>query len=469
MWNILIQATFNNVACFIGRCNMSFLPINEELVELLYRYTMEDSNGRPKVSWTKIANMYKDIMREPLVRPNEQLRRIVKGRTQELYEMGKFKGSIEELQNVAFAPNKGQPRPIGYDQPQEEVAEISEIQVSKDGTQTVIAKVAMTADKIKSPEYVMEANGYPASEWEVIDYTVNQWTARNSDNEELINYQVKMRLKPRSEQGITKKDIENMVKAFHIEPRKVEPINLHAEKEDHLLSLFLTDLHFGNATYEDYEFHQRKLLAFISEAKREEIVFVIGSDMFHANNSKGETEYGTQVAFNLSKEQIFMDAAQFFLPLIDKAIECADRVKIIYMEGNHDKDLSYGFVYGLSWLYPQVEFDLSEEVRKAHVFHDVLIVYAHGHLPRNFKQATKVIIAEFKPLYSKAITTEIHSGHLHHQWSQEDIDIMMRGLSTANPTDKYHKDYGYVGARKVFQVFEYNHTGLKHQYYIGEL
>lgn len=443
-------------------------PLNRKLIELLYRYNMRDVNGRPRVSWQEIAIMYRDIMQEPELRKTEQLRMVVKGRTQELFEKGQFFGSISDLKEALYNEDE-EVTPADKEVIKEERAEISEIKIGKDGTQTVIAKVAMTADKIKSPEYVMEANGYPASEWEIIDYTVNQWTSRNSDNEELLNYQVKMRLKPRSEQGITKKDIENMVNAFHIEPRHVEPLNIHANKENHMLSLFLTDLHFGNATFEDYEFHQRELLAYIGQTKREEVVFVIGSDMFHANNSKGETEYGTQVAFNLSKEEIFTDAAQFFLPLIDRAIECADRVKIIYMEGNHDKDLSYGFVYGLSWLYPQIEFDLSEEVRKPHVFHDVLIVYAHGHLPRNFKQATKVIIAEFKPLYSKAITTEIHSGHLHHQWSQEDIDIMMRGLSTANPTDKYHKDYGYVGARKVFQIFEYNHTGLKHQLYIGEL
>ena len=53
-------------------------------------------------------------------------------------------------------------------------------------------------------------------------------------------------------------------------------------------------------------------------------------------------------------------------------------------------------------------------------------------------------------------TRETFVGHLHHEWTVDMNGLVIRQMPTRNETDQWHKDNGFVGSHKRFQLVEYS-------------
>lgn len=288
--------------------------------------------------------------------------------------------------------------------------------------------------------------------------TINHWWLDKAGLLERIrNGQIKIDFQKR-EYKLTAEDIATAIDKIKIKPRVIDYTK---KKGKGFLSIFLTDLHFHQMTSKHYEPHQAEILETMDLFDKEETVLIIGSDIFHVDSSAGNTYAGTQVGFEVSKLDMYNNAFNFHVPIIDKAIKTSERVKIIFIEGNHDRTTAFGFVYALSKMYPQIEFDIEEKTRKAHSFKDVIIIYAHGDLPKSVERMHDALLAEYRQEMLGAKTVEVHLGHKHHRWSHEKAGTMFRGFSSPKLDDKYHYDNGFIGSKKLMHLYYYSDRAMK--------
>lgn len=247
------------------------------------------------------------------------------------------------------------------------------------------------------------------------------------------------------------------VKPIQVE---IDPIEV---KEKRLLEIPLFDSHFGVSDYEYYKPTQAKIMDKLSSRKWEEVLFILGQDLLHTDNFKGQTANGTQIG-EIDLVKAWNDAHKFYGPLIEKALHQANKVKIIYSIGNHCESMSWAFVQMIKALYPQVEYDDSMEERKVHLFGECLIGFTHGDKAK--KQLHNLFPIEFPLEWSKAKVREVHTGHYHIQEDKDFFGVMIRTLATRNKTDNWHKKMGFIGAHKRFQLFEFSLDALESVHYV---
>jgi hypothetical protein len=88
----------------------------------------------------------------------------------------------------------------------------------------------------------------------------------------------------------------------------------------------------------------------------------------------------------------------------------------------------------------------------------------HGDKAR--KDIHNIFPVEFPIEWAKAECREIHMGHYHIEDMKDRFGTMVRTLSTGNKTDKWHKDFGFVGGHKRFMLFEYSQKEVEAIYYV---
>src|SRR5699024_9451265 len=109
-----------------------------------------------------------------------------------------------------------------------------------------------------------------------------------------------------------------------------------------------------------------------------EILFIIGQDLLHNDDFRGRTSKGTEIE-KFQMETMWSDAQQFYMTLIDKAIDKAEKVTIFYSKGNHDESMAWAFVKNLESMYGErVTFDSSFKERKAILLGTNFIGTTHG-------------------------------------------------------------------------------------------
>lgn len=251
------------------------------------------------------------------------------------------------------------------------------------------------------------------------------------------------------------------------EIKKVPAVYIKREvKEVHnkrLLEVPFFDPHFGISDLEHYKQTQDDTMDLIVSRRWEEVLFIIGQDMLHNDNFRGQTASGTQIE-TVDMPNAWKNTKEFYYPLIEEALDNANHVKVIFSKGNHDESMAWAFVQLLMERYPQVEFDDSFEERKIHTFGKNFIGITHGDKAR--KNLHNLFQVEFPLEWAHATTREIHMGHLHTEDARDWYGMMVRTLATRNKTDKWHKDNGFVGAHKRFMLFEYNELELKSIHYV---
>ena len=222
-------------------------------------------------------------------------------------------------------------------------------------------------------------------------------------------------------------------------------------------------MHFGVSTLEYYQHHLHEIVYKIQSRSWEKILFVIGQDLLHNDNFRGQTASGTFIE-KVDMEKAFNDALQFYVTVITEAINNSQDVECRYVKGNHDESISYGFFRTLQATFPQVTFIGSLKQRSAFTWEKVFIGLSHGDKGAN--RILENFISEYGKLIANADVKEVHLGHLHSEKSNDKFGITQRTLSTANKTDDWHDDNGFVGANKRFQLFEYSPNSLDAIYYI---
>lgn len=290
--------------------------------------------------------------------------------------------------------------------------------------------------------------------------TVNHWWLdRGSLEERIRNGQIKIDLW-RKQYNLTENDIIKLIEDIGLE-RPLIDLPKDESQKDGMLLVPYKDMHFPINTFEDYKDHQLKTLKEINQGW-EEINFIIGSDLFQSNNSKGQTYNETQVDFNVSVDEYFQEARKFYIPLLNQAIIKADRVRVLFEEGNHDKDLALTFVIALKWVYEdQIEFIIDEHNPYQFIeYKGSFIGTHHGNKKITAKAVGEVFYRYYAEEIGKAQYAEVLIGHIHHSWSGEFIKLFIQGLSTSAKDTPFEYMIGKAKGHKAFVLRMYDDYGL---------
>lgn len=263
----------------------------------------------------------------------------------------------------------------------------------------------------------------------------------------------------------TENRIEELLEAIwnntpiaQIEPKVIEDA-------EGMLEIPLFDMHFGIANMEYYRETLEEILAIVSSKHWDRIVIPVGQDLFHNDSLvKGVTTKGTLID-KVDLKQAIYDAKTFYFNIIDKAIESANEVGVIYSPGNHDKTVGWMFVQMLKVRYGDIVDDTTTE-RKAIWWNGCFIGITHGDKATDTVNGLRgKFTMEFPTLFAMAKVREIHTGHLHREGSRDEYGVQVRRMSTGNKDDSWTFDEGYK-SQKRFMLFEWMPDRLKSIHYV---
>lgn len=240
---------------------------------------------------------------------------------------------------------------------------------------------------------------------------------------------------------------------------------MHKPEATGMLEIPLFDMHWGVAFLEHYEPVLNDILILINKKDYQEINIIVGQDNFHNDNFNGTTTKGTQIE-KVNMVKAWNDSKTFWYNVIDKAIERANKVRVIYSKGNHDKAICWTFMQMLKERYGDIVEDGLED-RKCITYGTNFIGLTHGEFKKNKPSDLRGQFSVKFPIeFAHARVKEIHSGHLHTEQEKDEYGVMCRRLCTGNKEDDWSDYEGYLGALKRFMIFEWSLDKLAAIYYV---
>lgn len=233
-----------------------------------------------------------------------------------------------------------------------------------------------------------------------------------------------------------------------------------------MLEIDLCDMHFGIADLEHYKPTLNDILELITKHEYEEINVILGQDMIHCDNFQGMTTKGTVIQ-KIDVAKAWNDCKTFWYNIIDLAVEHSNKIKITYVFGNHDKNITWAFMQMLKERYSDLEIDDSLEPRKCMTYGTNFIGLTHGEFKKSKPSDLRSQFSVKFPLeFARSKVKEIHCSHLHTETEKDEYGVMCRRLSTGNVDDDWSDGEGHIGANKRFMIFEWSLDKLVAIYYV---
>lgn len=364
-------------------------------------------------------------------------------------------------QYLSTGSTNGRVRAKPNQQPNNKVKDVkrgTEIVINKDGSTTSSTTMQMTSEQAKDPEFVLRAHGFNPDDWDIVSARNNFWQQNSVENGLIDLYQSKITVKPKVDNDI-KRAVEVLTR--DIKPIKVQQSINPSRKRN--LVIPITDNHWGITHLSDVQGKLSELLDIIKQGYGTIVIEMIG-DMLHSDKiNSTETVSGT-VLEDVDMPKAIDEAMQFTEAIVVTALQNANTVMIKSVGGNHDFDISYMFMIWIKERFKQAQVDVNNRYRTAYLLGHVLISIQHGNVNR--KNPAQILANECRNIWGIATTTEIHSGHLHFDKTEDQNGVVFRQFSTPKPSDDWETMNGFVGSNKLMYALEYNDDRLKVEHFI---
>ena len=255
----------------------------------------------------------------------------------------------------------------------------------------------------------------------------------------------------------------------------------YPKREDgHLLIINPADVHIGKfadslETGEDYNIEIAKervregvkgILRNAEGFPIEKILFCIGNDILHTDNTMGSTTRLTPQDTDGKWFRHFTEALELYVEIVEMLIQIAP-VDCIHSMSNHDYMSGFHLAHALKSWYrntDSVYVDADPKHRKYYSWKNSLIGLTHGdgaklnNLPLHMAQEEPKMWAETKYRY-----WYLH--HLHHKQrykfmsSFDNIGVTVEFLRSPSGSDSWHYQKGYTGSIKAVEGFIHNKYG----------
>jgi len=343
--------------------------------------------------------------------------------------------------------------------------------------------ITTISSKIKTVDDALKYADIDLNVWEPYRSKVNFWdvTMAGKDGEPTTetNYQVSVWVERKKQDFIV-----NGMQLFIEEIKKHAP-NLILEKRSkkenpHLIEISIFDHHFGKLcwgkeTGTDWDLEIARdsyIYAFMDLIKQaqtlkgdniEKILVPLGQDFFHINDQSNKTPMaGNQLDVDGRLAKIFKVGLDSVRHCISEAVKIAP-VDIVYSPGNHDQSTTYFLCEALNGYFYKtndVSIDISPEIRKAYLYGNTFIGFAHW-LKANVTALPTIFSTHpvYGELRARAKYREIQIGHLHKKDEISfmplftDGGIVVRRLPSLTGTDFWHYQHGFVGSARMAECY----------------
>lgn len=331
--------------------------------------------------------------------------------------------------------------------------DIDEKTYEDDGSISSYIRTQVKKKKTFSKSELLKLHGLDPNEFKIRTITSNEWTTPIV-GESFYNYQSKIVAEPLTHEIDWGAIGERL--ADRVTPK--EPKKAHNIDDERYLVIPIYDPHFGLNALADYDDSLGKIFNQL-ENDYKKVLIISGGDILHTDNYQSTTASGTQLE-TIDLNQAWEDAFDFFDLIIDKALNNAETVELLYVPGNHDETIGQTVFKALTRLYQREDrltIDDEQEAFKAVLLGHNFIGATHG-VKRNKKDYPMLFATQFSQLWGAdgVITRETFTGHLHHELTSDMNGLLIRQMPTRNKTDKWHRDNGFVGSHKRFQLVEYS-------------
>lgn len=319
--------------------------------------------------------------------------------------------------------------------------------INPDGTQEDTRNIPLTDEELRSPECLLRAHGYDPKAFRLVKHSSAKWDAMtalgSSKGETVQMYSSRITVEPLGEGAF---DLDAIMDALGtVAPVRIPKAAARGKREGMLLVPFF-DMHWKGDETEGFRRTLDETVALIRQGW-EEVVFPVGSDLFHNDNLRSSTAKGTPIE-GMDWTGAWAGAATFYSTLLAEATANSVSVRILYVKGNHDESMAWPFCHMLATMFPDAAADLGLSERKVVTYGpDVAYGILHGDKGKDFGQVFNAESREFR----LAIHREVLTGHVHHEVVDDKYGILERKLPTGCESDQWTDDKGYKHVSR-FQV-----------------
>lgn len=277
--------------------------------------------------------------------------------------------------------------------------------------------------------------------------------------------------KKRTSENYSVEDFQEFFKKYKSNYIPIKSPPLDTKKEIIDLELSISDLHLAKKYVTEKNPNvQKRAEKFFNLAKKlmtksaaiyniDTIVFPISNDFFHSDTYYNTTTHGTPQDVIAEYDEEYEVGFDLLVKTIVLLKSLGKRVKVVLVQGNHDKTKSFYLAHGLEVYFrddKDIEFLRNGVPTKSVRIGNTFIGYHHGNckieqLPLLF--ATDPNCAK---VFGECKFREVHTGDKHHYMAKEIKGVRIQQMPSLSGADKWHRDHNFIHNIRAALVLLYD-------------
>lgn len=221
----------------------------------------------------------------------------------------------------------------------------------------------------------------------------------------------------------------------------------------------LYDMHFGFADSAEYFGKIERVVEELQARRVKELLIILGGDYLHSETAEGVTSSGTSID-GIDLMQAVTDATNFIAEITFRAMEWADEVKVIAIDGNHDRTSSQIMYH--TWNAMGIDIKYTGEFASYKLGNVPVVMYHGGGVKKNRLKDTdylKFIKAEMPDVLMQSLQSgnDIHwfQGHYHTTTEKTD-SLYIHQVPAITKTSGWEKSNGFVGSLNGMKIYYFD-------------
>lgn len=221
----------------------------------------------------------------------------------------------------------------------------------------------------------------------------------------------------------------------------------------------LYDMHFGFADSAEYFDKIGEVVAELQARPVKELLIILGGDYLHSETAEGITSSGTSID-SIDLMQAVTDATNFITAMTRATAAYAGNVKVIAIDGNHDRTSSQIMYHTLKAMGVDIEY--TGEFASYQLGNVPVVMYHGGGVKKNRLRDTdylKFIKSEMPDVLIQSLKTgnDIHwfQGHYHTTTEKTD-SLYIHQVPAITKTSGWEKSNGFVGSLNGMKIYYFD-------------
>ena len=221
----------------------------------------------------------------------------------------------------------------------------------------------------------------------------------------------------------------------------------------------LYDMHFGFADSAEYFGKIERVVEELQARRVKELLIILGGDYLHSETAEGITSSGTSID-SIDLMKAVTDATNFIAEITFRASEWADEVKVIAIDGNHDRTSSQIMYH--TWNAMGIDVEYTGEFASYQLGNVPIVMYHGGGVKKNRLKDTdylKFIKAEMPDVLMQSLQTgnDIHWFQGHYHTTTENTDsLYIHQVPAITKTSGWEKSNGFVGSLNGMKMYYFD-------------